>query len=287
MIALFGLPAPVSFLQGDVLFARYSVANNFIPRSSDNEFLLLDGETVRLEVGLFHQINEQWSMELLIPFIHHSGGKLDAFVDDWHQVFDLPASGRPNAPSDRLLYRYSVDGDRLLDYTLNASGPGDLQMAALYKLGAGFVDKSLLRVGIKLPTGNPDKLFGSGGFDVYADINHRFLLADSKLSLAGMAGMLVMQQSDIFPNQRTFVAYASTSLSLQANKKITLDLQLLAHTGFFKSELKVLADTSLQLVFGGRVGLSESLEMQFAMSEDPVYGTSPDVVFHLGLRNRF
>ncbi len=284
MISIFGLPAPARYQSsGDSAFARISLANNFIPRESDREILLLDGESLRLETGFSKSFNDCWRGEIKIPFLHHSGGRLDSFVDQWHQFFSLPQSGRPKAPADRLLYFYRIGERTIIDLTEEKSGIGDIRLNLSRNPVCGAPPSLLLRTGIKLPTGDPDFLFGSGGGDFFLDVTDEYFDPDHRFSLFYTAGGLVMESVEIFPNARNIIAYGTGGLSWNFSPTFSLDSQLSFHTPFFHSDLRVLGEWSLQLVFGGRLKLSDRVQLEFAMSEDPIYGTSPDVVFHFGV----
>ena len=289
MAGLFGLPGLVRFEHDPQtsVFARLSVANNFLPRSSEREVLLLDGETLRLETGYGRRLNHCWSGAVLVPFLEHSGGNLDSFLNDWHRIFDLPESGRPLAPSDRLLYFYQIDDENILNLTGRHAGLGDIRLMLALQPGCGFSDKLLLRGGLKLPTGDPDKLLGSGGADVFIDISRQSGELWPGGRVSGTAGLLAMQQSELFPNQRDAVLYAAGGFSWQFSPLIAFEAQLSTHSGFFRSDLKEPDGWSLQIIIGAQFRLSESLALELMLSEDPVYGTSPDVVFQSGLQMRF
>ena len=288
IISLFGLPPPASFQhQLKSAYARVSLANNFIPRSSENESLLLDGETLRLETGLVYPVGDCWDAEVRVPFVKHSGGQLDSFVDSWHDIFGLPESGRPLTPNDRLLYSYRLDGDSVLAFTDSTSGLGDIVVSFAYSPVCDLQKTLLLRSGVKFATGDPDRLMGSGGTDFFVDFSRTGELVDSVLDYSFTTGLLFTESSELFSNQRSSVIYASGGLSWRFNSTVAFGGQLTAHSPFFDSELKVLGQWALQIVVGSWIDLSDQLQLEVAMSEDPVYGSSPDVVFHTGLNFRF
>ena len=82
----------------------------------------------------------------------------------------------------------------LFDSSTPTSGLGDIQLSAAMKLG-----KATLRAGVKAPTGDPDKLTGSGATDlslgIYGGSVTRFF--DRDLSYSGFVGMLALGDGDV------------------------------------------------------------------------------------------
>ena len=82
------------------------------------------------KLGFSRKFGNCWHGTMVLPYVQHSGGELDGFVDDWHEFFGLPESDRPKAPTDRLLYYYEKNGEVLLDFRDSESGVGDIQLMA-------------------------------------------------------------------------------------------------------------------------------------------------------------
>ena len=122
-----------------------------------SEAIVLDAETVNL--GLRGSVRlGGWLLEADVPYITHSGGGLDGFIDDWHDFTGLPTGGREQAPRDRLLIRYERDGQAVIDLQQATGGLGDIQLGVARPVG-----QTVVRMAVKLPTGDADKLTGSGG----------------------------------------------------------------------------------------------------------------------------
>ncbi len=288
IVSLFGIPSPVSQQQQEYPFSfRYSLASNFVQKVSTDELLILDGETGRFEIDYFRQLDKYFSVAINIPILKHGGGFLDTFVDDWHHFFSLPDSGRPLSPANRLLYQYQVDGENLINQTKGVSGLGDIGLSGLYRLKSTQSYETYIRTGFKLPSGDPKSLLGSGGIGTYFDL-HRFgKQANSIWTSHTSVGVLFMMGSDLLSNQRHQAIYGSAALTWYVTDNLSLDIQLMGHTGFVDSQIRVLDGLSFQLTFGGRIKLTDSVEILFALSEDPIVGASPDVVFHFGISSQF
>ena len=121
-----------------------------------SEAIVLDAETV--QVGLRGAVNlGGWLLEADLPYVTHSGGGLDSFIDDWHDWTGLPTGGREQAPRDRLLIRYERDGQAVINLQQATGGLGDVQLAVARPVG-----QTVVRMAGKLPTGEERKFLADG-----------------------------------------------------------------------------------------------------------------------------
>ena len=147
-----------------------------------------------------------------------------------------------------------------------------------------------LRAGVKLPTGNTGKLLGSGGTDIslrlaYSDAR---TFAAQHVTVFGSLGGLFLGSGKIMTNeQRQFVSFATLGLGWQACQRVSLKVQLDAHTPFYNSNLDELGLTSMQVIMDGSVTLFDNTYLDLAVSEDVIVNTAPDIAFHLALRTAF
>ena len=142
------------------LSARYSISNSSIENNKADEQLLIDGELSRLEIRLQRQLPSlNWldSISLSVPYYQHAGGVLDNVIDSWHELTGLPESNRQQRPQDALHYRYQRNGETLIDIQQDQQGLGDITVAA---------HKDRYNLALKLPTGDENKLTGSGGLEL-------------------------------------------------------------------------------------------------------------------------
>lgn len=288
LIAIFGLPTPVDFVESKREFSlRLNVANNFVPRQSSKETLLLDGETSRLLMHYRQRVSDCWMFAFELPLVHHSGGFLDTFVDQWHEWFGLPESGRPNVASDQLNYQYTVDGVSVVQHDDVSSGVGDVSLVFTQRQQCGRGVGRILRAGVKLPTGDPDFLFGSGAMDAFADISQKFPNVYRSLSASYTAGLLLMGKSQIDIKHHRQAVYGSLNLEIPLSENLSLDAQIAVQSPQIDSGLRVLSDWPVQLLIGASYQVSTSTVWSLALSEDPEYGTSSDVVFQVGMRTSY
>jgi hypothetical protein len=133
---------------------------------------VLDGETLRAVVSVSWGAAPGVEIGIEIPLLRHGGGFLDPAIDWYHDRFGFPEGGRPAFDQGLFHAGYVGDGDGFL-LTDGASGLGDIVVSAK----AGFLKtpdaKAWLSgsVAVKLPTGDPDRLLGSGSADVGARLH--------------------------------------------------------------------------------------------------------------------
>lgn len=288
LIAIFGMPAPVDFVESEKsLSVDLIIANNFVPRASANEKLQLDGETSRLVTHYRQRLSNCWMFGVELPLIHHSGGTLDSFVDRWHGWFGLPESGRPNVVGDRLNYQYTVNGQLVVHHDEVGSGVGDISLILTQRQKCSQAAGRLIRGGVKLPTGDPDRLFGSGASDAFVDISKHLPNFYRTLDISYTTGLLLLGKSRVNLEHNRHVVYGSLSLELPLTSRLSLDTQIAVQSPHIKSNLRVLSDWPVQLLIGTSYQVSKSIVWNIALSEDPEYGTSSDVVFQMGMRTSY
>ncbi|HEX7045718.1 MAG TPA: DUF3187 family protein [Burkholderiales bacterium] len=293
LVQIYGLPDPGSahVLAAGEREARVSVdvANHFFAEAHAAERLLLDGETHRLTVMLRYGVRGgEWGIEL--PYLRHSRGFLDHLIDSWHDALGLPEGERPEHPNDRLRYVYERNGSRLLDLAQAAAGIGDARIHAAWALSTGG-HAAALRASLKLPTGDPDRLQGSGAADLALWLSAACGAprCPGAWRWNGSFGVLALGRGDVLRDQqRPAALFGSFGIGWRMRAPVVLKAELRSHGALYRdSALEPLGRTSFQLILGGTWLLSRTTALDVAISEDARISTSPDVSFLLSLRAGF
>lgn len=263
------------------------LANNFTSSVRGQDSITIDGESWRTAISLSYGINNRWELLLTVPYTRHQSGSLDGFVEDWHQWFGLPNSGRDLSPRDQLLYSRVDDGVEVSRIDRSTSGVGDITIGVAYELAESQNSAWSLSGGVKLPTGDADKLTGAGAADYFVAIRYsRYqFMGLENLAYHGRAGILALGDSDL-PGAENLAIFGSSTLAWQPWDRVSLKTQLNLNTAIYDSRLRELGDHSLQLTLGGSVRLTTRTVLDIGVVEDIVTDTSPDVVFHFNLRTR-
>lgn len=291
LVQIRALPAPAG---GSVLesgevgwLAAFEAANSFTRNQSGDEAIELDGETYRLDLGGALGLGRGFEVGVALPLIQHSGGVLDGFVEGWHEAFGFPDGGRPNAPRDQLHYRYRRDGVTWLDFDDKTSGIGDLQLTAAQSLWRSDDSAGALRLTVMLPTGEADRLTGSGATGADLAISGSWQLGPRwRATLTG--ALFQLQESDLYGFEQKDDGWrAGASLGWQGWEWLQLRAQLDAHSALYDSALVELGDDAMLLSLGGRVTLDRHWDLDLVVVEDLVVDAAPDVALQIALRGRY
>lgn len=268
----------------------FEAASYFFVEQRGAEALTLDGETHRSAITVKSGTSDgEWGIE--IPYLSHSGGFLDSFIEGWHETFGLPDGGREAAPRDLLRYIYARNGAELIRITDRTGGIGDVRLLAGWALPAGDAIDASLRAMLKLPTGDAEQLHGSGAADLAAWIN----AGCSAAACAGAwrwnvtAGALALGRGDVLPEQqRRFAVFAGAGAGWRAWTQIVLKAELRAHSALYRAtDLAPLGKSAAQLILGGTWNVHKSTALDIAVSEDIRVETAPDVSVLVSLRTSF
>jgi hypothetical protein len=296
---IFGLPAADHAAVLDTgkfsTLLAVDIANNFAADKTGSEQILLDGESYRINLAIRYGITKGIEAGIDIPYVIVGGGIFDSFIEGWHGFFGLPKGGRQAAPRNRLLYQYTKNGQNRLMLDDSGSGLGDIRLSGgmqLYNDELPNPRQLALRASLKLPTGNSSGLRGSGSTDfaLWLSAADDYLLpAWGHLTLFGAAGGMALTNGDVLRDQQKNLAgFATLGIGWGPADWIDFKTQLSGHTPFFQgSDLRELSSPTLQLILGGTLHFSGTTSLDIGVSEDVAVNTSPDVAFHLALRQIF
>jgi hypothetical protein len=285
LLAGFGLPAAMPThlprrLSGGVDLSWGTTA---LMQSQGDEALLVDAETREARVtlqGSFRDTGFAWQLQL--PYRHTGGGNLDSFIDSWHDTFGLPDGARSALPRDQIDIAYTRAGTREVDINSSASGIGDIQAAIGYALPTDAASLTAWLT-IKLPTGDADKLTGSGGTDVSLLLAGQRELSD-RWSIFGQAAATYLGDGDLLPDQQRSVVWSGMAgVNVETWRGLSLKAQIDAHTAAYDSDLDFFSE-AVVLTVGGDYYFASGWRLELGVSEDIAVEHSPDVVFVLGVK---
>lgn len=251
-----------------------------------DESLLFDGETNRLTLGWRQGVARWLELGFEVPYVLHESGSLDSFIDDWHGFFNLPEGIRNELPEDRLLFRYRSPDGEALRLQRNVHGLGDVRLTAAWQLEQTALTHTALRFGIKLPTGDSERLLGSGGADFSIG------LARDRRELAGLPGVSGFWRinatyigSPDFSSPRTkrVVGQLAAGIAWRAVPRLELAAQARLRSRVYESSLASAGDVAASLTVGANIRLSRRYDLTVAVAEDIHVRSLPDVTFAVGL----
>jgi Protein of unknown function (DUF3187) len=254
--------------------------------SPSGSAFFLDGETARLVVQGWFGLARRLEAGVEIPFLLQSGGLFDSVIDGYHDHLGLPDGGRPGFARDRFVAGYVDDGESVfIDGTPGGISPGDITLslrAALLR-GRRRLPDLTGAVSLKLPTGDPRRLAGSGSADYGASISVSRRLG--RHTLHGGYARSVPGGWDLAPGvpledlRSEFGAYA-----FAATPRTTLIAQILRSSGAFPPRAgSDLGRVALEIALGARHGRRGGRTFQWAIVENlDRERNTPDIGLFLG-----
>jgi hypothetical protein len=128
----------------------------------------LDGETAHAALDMAFGAAPRLEIGIQVPFLLHNGGLFDPLIENYHERLSLPDGGRPYLARKRFVAGYVGDGAEVfIDGPPGGVRLGDLVVDVRTALsrGAGRAPAVTASLSLKLPTGDPDRLDGSGNVD--------------------------------------------------------------------------------------------------------------------------
>lgn len=250
------------------------------------ETLVLDGETVAL-TGRWRYVQNGWRVGLDVPLTYQSGGVLDSLIDEYHQLFGFPEGSRPQLGQDELLYVYRRNGERLLDVRGHSAGIGEVTLHVARQWWQTSATDVSWRLHLKLPTGDTDRLLGSGTLGAGASLHGENARAwrERPLHWFGGVGAQWHDGSEVLGdlhNRTVWSGYGGVQWAVTPG--FTLRAQLDARTAYFDSPVRGLAE-ALTFTVGGDLRLSSNYIVRLAVLEDILTRSTADVVFHVSVRS--
>ena len=295
---IFGLPpaeggtlAPPGQVEGRLVL---DIANNFNQGASSTEVLNFDGETYRTTLVLRYGLNKTLEIGLDVPYVAHTGGIFDSFIEGFHNVFHFSNRVRNRVENNQLDYLYTRDGVHRIDMENSTSGLGDLMLSLGVRLFHGSAPQgrsAALRMGLKLPTGDSDRLLGSGSTDFFLALagTDPATLSACDMTLFGEIGGVWINDSEVLEDiGRPLVGFSTLGFGWSPLSWMALKAQFDIHSPLFRDTgINTLGAWATQVDAGFTFALAKRTFFDLGISEPIFVETAPDVDFHLALRRRF
>ncbi len=260
--------------------SSFNISNTLNAQTGNGDSLFVDIETWNLNLLYDYSFRENWMLRLQLPYIVHTGGFMDSIIDAYHQAVGLPEDLRPYYPLDQINLNYSQGNAQLINMNSRQSSAGDISVQLAWQARQSAQGSLSYWLSLKLPTGDSQKLTGSGGTDLATWASADYRLTDTRW-LYGQGGLLYMSDSDVLTNiQNNWAIFANAGIKFQPWDKVELKTQLDMHSAFYDSDIEFLSHV-IQLTFGGSYLISNAQKLDFAIAEDIKNSASPDVNFNI------
>lgn len=252
------------------------ITNTLNIDSSAQESIILDYEAYHLKTGLTVGLDNNWAFKADLSMLYRGNGTFDQTIDEWHEFFDLPGGRRLNNENNQYHIQYIRNGSTLVDLKQSKTTIADLQLSLGKQLTSQPNLTSSIWSTIDLPTGNDSHLTGNKeiDFSLYLATNNRL---NQRWNVFSNIGLLIPGQS-IDPSLALMskVWFGHIGLSWQALRQIELQVQVNAHTQFYKHSNLRLLNHSYEIIFGGSVKINSCSTIDIGFSEDLKVAAAPD-----------
>lgn len=281
----FGLPA----LEGGLLTpsatldarVAISLANHADHVSKADEAVTLDGESYYVDAIFRYGLGKRWEVGVDLPYVSHRRGRLDNLIEGWHDLFGLDNSER-SGPSNHLELTYRRGNTTHVDVRDAGGGAGDIRLMGAYQL-LESPDRSravALRGVVKLPTGEEERLRGSGATDLAVSLETTAYttLAGRALELSGQIGAMHLGEGDLLADeQKTTVPFGGIGAMWRWNNTVDLRVQLAVQGEYFDSRLDPIGGSTASVALGGAFHLRRlGVDLDVALVEDLISDSTPD-----------
>ena len=181
---------------------QFDIINNLLAPAASSSLVLEDNEYQRVVFSWKKGLPHNSELSIFVPVLWRNGGILDGILSAWHKLFGISGNaaddpaGRGSHPKYISALKVVDSSGKTLVNQGNGFGFGDISVTYKHSILRPQKRSGLAwRMGIKIPTGNPVLLLGSGGFDVGVSLDARYsfgrditLYANMGLVSQGSAG---------------------------------------------------------------------------------------------------
>jgi hypothetical protein len=282
LILAVGSPSMESARGGDSVSLLFTYSSTHLVDESPDWKFGIDLETSVLEVKLRKLLGKTLEASLDIPLISHTDGFLDGFLDAYHGAFGFRDYGRSERPMNEFLFEVFREGKEVMRGESGRIGFGDLRVGL--KKVVYSQDPYVSVYGfLSLPTGNPDRGFGSGSFSGGGAV-----LVNKALSgrLTGYLNAGYVLQGDLEAEEDVPLRdypYGGAALEWMYSERLLFNVQFFIQgSPFERTGIDAVDGVPAILSFGGRYVFRGGSALEFSLSEDPSTSGAPDFMLTVG-----
>ncbi|MDX1644143.1 MAG: DUF3187 family protein, partial [Thermoanaerobaculia bacterium] len=243
-----------------------------------------DAEIYRLSVKARRSLTDRVQIGLALPVMRFHGGIGDAPIQETHEAFGIPPTGREGVPRDAFaLYVRRADGEEVFLDQAPSAALGDMTATLKLRLTPAESDWLLAVEGVaKLPTGDEESLYGSGEVDYGAQLLGTAFFSRSCLHL-GLGAVRTGGSEVLGVGERTV-----WNLFLGYEHRLARNWSWVVQGTFSESplgelEIPGLTEDQFLIDLALKRGVGRRGAFFVALSENyRNFGSSPDVGLHVG-----
>ncbi|MFQ5633842.1 MAG: DUF3187 family protein [Gammaproteobacteria bacterium] len=296
--AIIGIPGRWPDTGKSIAELSWNASSHSMSERGDQFAVFADGETHTLTARLQFAPSQRLRVGLQLPWMRHTGGFMDNAIDAWHDLFGLKEGIRPGIRSNQLNYVLQRRGADVFRLDRATSGLGDAHLGLTGELGSferyatpdtisGYLLRSPWRVSlnVKLPTGDIDRLTGSGDTDFAGGVGWRSP-DDPGTPLRWWldVGVVLPGGIDIDGlDTESRVYYYDAALAWRLLRRLDAVVQFAGHSALYSGDAASLGESALQVAIGGLWHLSPRFGLRIGFVEDLRAESAPDFGVEISL----
>jgi hypothetical protein len=243
-----------------------------IPGASNGVRVVEDNETQRLLVGWTRGLDGKSEIGFHLPLLYRNGGILDELMNLWHRAIGITGSRdgpdrRGRNPEFRSIMGFTDASGNVLLRSGNGLGLGDASITFKRALFANPRSALSARLGLKLPTGNPGLILGSGGVDGGVALDGRYNVGRD-IILYGSYGGVWMSKATRIPNPSRFMTQYLVGGEYRANGRDSWILQFDGNSQPLRTGHRFVDRENTTATFGYKRALDRRLLLTASVSEN-------------------
>lgn len=263
---------------GIQISTSFFLSNTLHDEAKNNERLIIDSETYRLDLNLQYEIAE-WVYHVQIPILSTNSGFMDETIINWHDALSLPQGNRLNYNNDQLNIQYQINNEIIIDSQQAYSGIGDISLASVRPFYSNSGATWMLGLGLNIPSGSNNVLISNQSID--GSIWLSYLSENKPVFLT--FGLIKHGNNGFLKNRlKSSVTFVQSGFEIPLSTYINAQLQLDYHSKLINSNTDALGQ-SLQVQIGLNFTQNQFGNLQLFFSEDILVGSAPDITFGLQL----
>jgi hypothetical protein len=252
----------------------FDYSNIIQEQQTETEFLRFDLEYLRTLVALKRGFGHGLELGFSVPFYVYYGGFLDPFVSSFHDALGLPNFLRGQTPYGLVDFQYRRGDQVVLAGTSSFGAVGDIALDVKKTLYQRSSRSLAIRGALKLPTGDPQNLSGSGATDFGLGV--AFDRIGPKYGLYLNANYHFLGTPERFETRDYFSVMVGADWRFKPRIAAVLQADYMQPP--VMGEVSNLIEPGIQLAIGLRYRHSETFAYEWRLVED-LSSFSPDFTF--------
>lgn len=278
--------------------ADYTVSNitvsAFTPASSLYD-IQIDMEVSRVTLDFRYGLYDNLEIGLEVPYLSLSRGYLDNFIESVEDgIGARTPRSRENQGSYKFDFSFQYNNVFIVQEKHSRDGIGDIVLNLKYQMlreTMWLLPNISLRTAVKFPSGDKDKLLGSGEVDYGLGILIDKGFFDRFFIYLG-ANAVKIKRPSVFSvlSIKEYIYSGLVGMEFFPTKRFSIVTQVTANTTPYPhSDTNPLDNDAFELGLGFNYTWKEktNVSWHFAVTENITAASSPDVSFHSGIRWKF